>query len=342
MAHFLVTGGCGFIGSHLVDNLLNAGHKVRVLDNLSSGDKRNLNDQAQLIIGDIRNEKLVKQALSDIDGIFHLAAVSSVKKAEEEWAETHTTNLLGTITLFDAIREKAQRNKAKPIPMVYASSAAVYGDNPEIPLHEGSRTMPINAYGADKLGCEYHAQTAFRVHGIPSVGLRLFNVYGPRQNPHSPYSGVISIFINKCKEGKPITIFGEGEQIRDFVYVDDVVQAFTTAMMRMGDRCDVMNVCNGRATSINHLADTLEVIMDKPAKRHYAPARSGDIMVSIGNNDRLFKQFMFRPQVRLMTGLEATIASMGVDKGLRSKVGVPSKTHTPLPSLMGNLGSTIH
>ncbi|MGH7152360.1 MAG: NAD-dependent epimerase/dehydratase family protein, partial [Acetobacteraceae bacterium] len=186
MATWLVTGGAGFIGSHLCDALLRRGDAVRVLDDLSTGKRENLPAGAELMIGDIADPAAVERALAGVDGCFHLAAIASVARGIDDWLGTHCTNLTGTITVFDAVRRH-------PVPVIYASSAAVYGDCPAQPLTERAPTAPLSAYGADKLGCELHARVARQVHGITTVGLRFFNVYGPRQDPDSPYSGVISI-----------------------------------------------------------------------------------------------------------------------------------------------------
>ncbi len=175
---------------------------------------------ATLIEGDVADPAIVAQATAGVDGCFHLAAIASVEKGVTDWLGTHRANLTGTITVFDAIRRHGSE-----IPVVYASSAAVYGDAATIPIAETEPRTPLSAYGADKYGCELHARVASHVHGIPTIGLRFFNVYGPRQDPKSPYSGVISIFCERIAAGLPIKIYGDGQQTRDFIYVADVVQA---------------------------------------------------------------------------------------------------------------------
>ena len=227
MAFWLVTGGCGFIGSHLVDALLARGDKVRVLDDLSTGRRSNLPDGVEVVVGDVADAKTVAQAMAGVDGCFHLAAVASVQRGNEDWLGTHRVNLTGTIAVFDAARTC---NRKGPVPVVYASSAAVYGDNPNMPLDESAATAPLSAYGADKLGCELHGRVAWQVHKVPSTGFRFFNVYGPRQDPKSPYSGVIAIFADKVAENRQITVNGDGGQVRDFVYVADVVRHLVAAM----------------------------------------------------------------------------------------------------------------
>src|SRR5271170_1197251 len=213
MARFLITGGCGFIGSHLADALIGRAHLVRILDNLSTGKRENAPAQAELIVGDITDRARLAAATAGMDGIFHLAAIASVDASRRDWLGCHAVNLGGCINVFDA----ARRPGGAGLRVVYASSAAVYGDSAAVPLNEADLARPINAYGADKLGCELHGRVATLIHGVPAVGLRLFNVYGPRQDPSSPYSGVISIFADRLRRNAPIDIEGDGRQVRDFV-----------------------------------------------------------------------------------------------------------------------------
>lgn len=277
MAKYLVTGGCGFIGSHLADGLIAAGHSVRILDDLSTGQLANAPDAAQLMIGDAADPVIALRAMDDMDGCFHLAAVASVERANLEWLSTHRVNQSATIAILDAAKAMG------PIPVVYASSAAVYGDNPNTPLKEDAATRPLNAYGADKLGCELHAGVAGGVHGIPTMGLRFFNVYGPRQDPKSPYSGVISIFCDRISSGKQITIFGDGGQERDFVYVADVVRRLIKAMKHADVSAPVYNVCTGQPTDILSLAGTIGEVFGMRPDITFGPPRVGDIRRSIGD-----------------------------------------------------------
>jgi UDP-glucose 4-epimerase len=308
MAHYLITGGCGFIGSHLAELLLAQGHKVRVLDNLSTGKRENLPEKAELIAGDIADRYAVELALAGVDGCFHLAAVASVQRCNRDWLGVHRTNLTGTINILDCARATAER---EAIPIVYASSAAVYGDAPEtdIPLSEKVTPVPLSVYGADKLGCELHARVASRVYGVPTVGLRFFNVYGPRQDPSSPYSGVISIFCARLSHGLPISIFGDGQQVRDFVYVADVVRALSTAMQSCTalPAGSVLNICTGRPISILTLADTIADLCQTHPTIHHAPAREGDIRISIGNPRYAAEQLGFVAYTSLSEGLEKTL-----------------------------------
>jgi UDP-glucose 4-epimerase len=252
---YLVTGGCGFIGSHLVDALSADGHLVRILDNLSTGTLTYKPPGVEFIHGDIIEPEIVADAMEGMDGCFHLAAVASVERGNLDWVGSHRTNIT-TVTIFDTAR-KADT----PIPVVYASSAAVYGENLDT-LSEDTTPRPVSAYGADKLGCELHGFVASRVHGVPNCGLRFFNVYGPRQDPRSPYSGVITIFSNRLREGREITINGDGHHSRDFIYVVDVVNALRAAMKYSsanGNISDVFNICTGVETNIIDLAAKIAV-----------------------------------------------------------------------------------
>jgi UDP-glucose 4-epimerase len=234
MARFLVTGGAGFIGSHLVGALLKQGHAVRVLDDLSSGARGNLPPHIELIEGDVTNPRTVEQAFEGIDACFHLAAIASVVRSNREWRRTHEVNLTGTINIFDQARRLRPRRE---IPVVYASTAAIYGDRAVVPIGEPNPAAPLSAYAADKSACELHARVAGAVHRIPTVGLRFFNIYGPRQDARSPYLGVITPFADKLVRGEPVEIFGDGNQIRDFVYIGDAVCALDRAIVGSKYRC---------------------------------------------------------------------------------------------------------
>ncbi|WP_042699398.1 SDR family NAD(P)-dependent oxidoreductase [Azospirillum sp. B506] len=309
MAHYLITGGCGFIGSHLADRLLADGHRVTILDNLSSGRLDNKPAAAKLVVGDVADPDAVREAISGdagegVDGVFHLAAVASVQKSRELWAETHRTNLLGTVTVFEAARDAKH---GSPIPVVYASSAAVYGDNTNTPLKEDELPRPLSAYGVDKLGCEMHARVAWAIQGVPTVGFRFFNVYGPRQDPMSPYSGVISIFARRVARGEDVEIHGDGQQVRDFVFVGDVVRILALAMERRFAGSQVYNLCTGRATSLVMLLEVLQELCGSKVRRHHTEPRAGDIRVSIGDPSLMRSTFDTMCQVGLLQGLSATL-----------------------------------
>ncbi len=280
MARILVTGGCGFIGSHLTATLLARGDQVRVLDDLSTGSRANLAPGAELIIGDIAEAATVQDALAGCDGCVHLAAIASVERGVRDWAGSHRVNLSGTIAVFDAARQRR-------VPVVYASSAAVYGDHAELPLVEQAPTRPLSAYGADKLGCEQHARVGGLVHGLSTLGLRFFNVFGPRQDPTSPYSGVISIFCDRLSQGEPVAIYGDGGQTRDFVAVRDVVAALIAGLGQASPEAPVFNVCTGRATSVLDLAHVVAEACGTEPRITHLPPRLGEIRHSLGDPARV-------------------------------------------------------
>lgn len=309
MAHYLVTGGAGFIGSHLVEALIADGHAVRVLDDLSSGRAENLPRGAKLVTADVTRQEAVRGALEGIDGCFHLAAIVSVERCRHEWLHSHRVNLGGTITVFEEVR-RAQQLRGRPLPVVYASSAAVYGDTSEIPISEQAPTRPANAYGVDKLGCELHAAVAGRIDGMRTVGLRFFNVYGPRQSPDSPYSGVISIFCRRVLQGAPLEIHGDGTQIRDFVYVEDAVTALKRAMSAAAPAPQVINVCTGIGTLIGRLGELISQIHNVPFLPRYLPSREGDLRLSVGNPRKAHDKLRFSARIPLREGLLRTLESM--------------------------------
>ena len=302
MATYLVTGGCGFIGSHLCQALLQRGDAIRVLDDLSTGFAANLPAAAALMRGDVADPGLVREALAGADGCFHLAAIASVELCNRDWLRTHRTNLAGAINVFEAA------TAAGGIPVVYASSAAVYGDCPNLPLGESSETRPLSAYGADKIGCELHARAGSHVHRLRSVGLRLFNVYGPGQDPRSPYSGVISIFCERLRRGEPIEIFGDGRQTRDFVFVADVVAAMQRAMDARLAGDQVFNVCSGRATSVLELARTIASLCGRSPEIRFRPARLGEIRHSYGDPTAARQVLGLGTSTELRIGLAETLA----------------------------------
>jgi len=305
MAHYLVTGGAGFIGSHLCDRLLAEGHEVSVLDDLSTGKQGNLDPRVRLTVASITEEGVFDAPLREVDGIFHLAAVASVERSRQEWLYTHQVNLVGMVRLLDAIVRWG-----KKLPVVYASSAAVYGNNPHLPLAETAVCAPATAYGADKFACELHAAVGSEVHGIPTMGLRFFNVYGPRQDPSSPYSGVISIFMDRIPGGNSLTLYGDGSQSRDFVYVGDVVSALGAAMeaLKTGKvRQGVCNVCTEKATNLRELIAAIESISGVRAEILLAPPRVGDIKASLGDAGKLRELLGVTPDTPLEAGLRTIL-----------------------------------
>lgn len=311
MKSFLVTGGCGFIGSHLVDALTARGHHVRVLDDLSTGKAENIPPATELVVADVADRNAVADAARGIDGCFHLAAIASVQRCNEDWPGTHRVNLGGQVNVLDAARDGG-------FPVVYASSAAVYGDQVALPLGETSSTRPRTAYGADKLGCEQHALAGAVVHGLRSTGLRFFNVYGPRQQPGSPYSGVISTFADRVARGLPLVIHGDGGQSRDFIFVADVVSALADAMDVLGGesepQADIANVCTGRAVTVKDLARALMTIAGRCVPIEHGPSREGDIRCSLGDPTYAEQRLNFRAKTALADGLASTYQALALIK----------------------------
>ena len=302
MDGFLVTGGAGFIGSHLADALLAAGRRVRVLDDFSTGRWANLEPRCELVVGDVADPAVLRAAMAGMQGCFHLAAIASVERANTDWRGTHRVNQGGSIAVFEAARDAGR------LPVVYASSAAVYGDLAGAVAREGAACAPRTAYGADKLGSELHARVAWLVHGVPTLGLRFFNVYGPRQDPASPYSGVVSIFAARLAQGAALTLHGDGGQTRDFVHVADVVAHLRAAMARLrggGAGAAVLNVCTGRETSVRDLAATLGGVFGVVPRIGHGPARPGDIARSLGDPAGAIAALGIAARVRLADGLMA-------------------------------------
>ncbi len=297
---YLVTGGAGFIGSHLCDALIDEGNEVRVLDDLSTGLPHNLPPKAELIVGDVADQDVVAATADGVDGIFHLAAIASVARSVEAWLDTHRANLDGTINVFDAARIA---RPGGPVPVVFASSAAIYGDNGALPLIETAALNPLTPYGADKAGSELHGKAAWSTFGVPNTGMRFFNVYGPRQDPNSPYSGVISIFAERLLSGNPLHIFGDGGQTRDFIYVEDVVAALRAAMKNCARGTAIYNVCTGMPTSVNTLVETLERVTGKHAFIQHDPRRSGDIQHSCGDPSHMVRELGVSARTPLNVGL---------------------------------------
>lgn len=291
---YLVTGGAGFIGSHIVESLVQNGNEVRVLDNLSTGNYENLKTVSSAIEfteGDICDLNLCMNATEGCDGIFHEAALVSVVDSIERPQENHDINITGTMNVLEAARTQGCKRIA------FASSAAIYGNNPELPKNETMLPEPLSPYGSAKIAGEYLLQAYAEQYGIGCVALRYFNVYGPRQDPRSMYSGVISRFVDCAKNKTTPTIFGDGKQTRDFVYVEDVVQAnlkaMTTPMKTPFLRC---NIGTGIATSLLDVVEALREITGTFAQPMFEPERPGDIRHSAADITSARNQLSFEPQ----------------------------------------------
>lgn len=296
----LVTGGAGFIGSHLIEHLLSRGDRVVVLDDLSGGSRANLHPLAEMIQGDVLDAALLGRVIEGVDCVFHLAACVSVPECIADWSGGHRINLGGTIAVLQA----AQR--AGNVPVIYASSAAVYGNPVQLPCTESDLPLPISPYAADKLGCEHQARAMAEVHGLPSVGLRFFNVYGPRQAANSAYAGVISRFCANRMADREHVIFGDGGQSRDFIYVLDVVDGLMRArdLMARTPGAHVFNLCTGTEVTLLELAQRIDAVSGRPASRIlHQPPRGGDIRASRGAPDLAREKLGFSAQTGIGAGL---------------------------------------
>jgi len=301
MQPILVTGGAGFIGSHLVEKLLANGCHVRVLDNFSTGKRDNLpqtNPTLEVLEGDITDIDIVDEAAQGVSAVVHLAAVASVQASVETPMATHQANFIGTLNLLEACR----RNTIKRF--LFSSSAAVYGNTKTIPTPEETPTSPLSPYAADKLASEHYIDFYHRQHGLGIGIFRFFNVYGPRQDPSSPYSGVISIFADRLLTDREIVIFGDGEQTRDFIYISDLVDLLYTALTIATLPSCPVNVGSGKSTSLHKLITVLISLLDKNPMISYQKHRSGDIRTSLADTTNLFKEYDFTTSTTIEQGLE--------------------------------------
>lgn len=297
----LVTGGAGFIGSHLVDALLAQGHSVRVLDNLSSGTPDNLplgDPRLELVEGDVADAALVREVLGGCRAVVHLAAVASVQASVIDPAGTHRSNFIGTLSVCEAMREQGIGR------VLFASSAAVYGNNGEgEAIDEDTPKAPLTPYAADKLASEHYLDFYRRQHGLEPAVFRFFNIYGPRQDPSSPYSGVISIFTERAAKRLPITLFGDGEQTRDFVYVTDLVGVLLQALEMPQVLPGAVNVGLNRSVSLNRLLEEISVLFGGLPEVRREVARPGDIRHSRADNRRLLARYQLFEPTPMAAGL---------------------------------------
>ncbi|NOY98914.1 MAG: SDR family oxidoreductase [Chloroflexi bacterium] len=307
MTRALVTGGAGFIGSHLVRALLERGDRVRVLDNFSTGKRENLDDlreDVEIIEGDLRDADAVHAALRDVELVFHEAAFVSVPLSMREPGACLDVNVQGTTNLLEASREAGVRR------VVVASSAAVYGDSDALPLDESTPLRPLSPYAVSKQVDELYARLYTHALGLEVAALRYFNVYGPRQSPDSEYAAAVPIFIRQLLAGKPITIFGDGGQTRDLIYVGDVVRVNLLAAEHPRAAGEVFNVCTGRETRILDLVKALAGIFPDAPQPVFDAPRAGDIYRSVGSPERAARVLGFRAQTSLDTGMKETAAWM--------------------------------
>jgi nucleoside-diphosphate-sugar epimerase len=300
---YLVTGGAGFIGSNTVDELVRRGHGVVVLDDLSSGKEDNLAEVRSKITfmkGSIADIEVVQKAMVQADYVIHLAARTSVPRSVKDPVDTNRINVDGTLNVLVAARD----NKVKRV--VFAASSSAYGDTPTLPKSEDMQPLPISPYGVSKYVGELYAQTFGRCYGLENVSLRYFNIFGPRQDPDSPYSGVLSRFSTAFLDSIPPVVFGDGEQTRDFTYVDNAVQANILACEAPSASGRTFNIGTGHAVSLNQVLQMLQKASGKTLETKYEPSREGDIRDSLADI-RLAKEFLgYEPTVLFEEGLERT------------------------------------
>ncbi len=305
----LVTGGAGFIGSNLVRALLERGDKVRVLDNFSTGNRRNLAEldgQIDIVEGELRSYERVHNAVRGVEVVFHLGALGSVPRSVQDPLTSSAVNVEGTLNVLLAARDEGVRR------VVFASSSSIYGNAPELPLRESMPADPISPYGVAKLAAERYCVSFSRVyHSFETVVLRYFNVFGPRQDPGSQYAAVVPLFITAIATGQPITIFDDGEQSRDFTYVDNVVEANLRAAEAEGVSGRIFNVSAGAPATVNELAETIGRLLEKPVEKRYLPARPGDLRNSWADVGEAQRDLGYESNVSLDEGLRRTIQALG-------------------------------
>jgi Nucleoside-diphosphate-sugar epimerases len=304
MAHVLVTGGAGFIGSHLVEALLRRGERVRVFDNFSTGRRENvqhLHSDIELIEGDLRDFDAVRRAVAGVEVVFHQAALASVQRSVDDPMTTNAVNVTGTLHVLMAARDAGVRR------VVFASSSSVYGDTPTLPKVETQAPQPLSPYAVSKLAGEQYCMAFSVVYGLPSIALRYFNVFGPRQDPHSEYAAVIPRFIDRMVRGLPPIIYGDGLQSRDFTYIENVVDANLAAADAPASCSTVFNVGAGERTSLLDLAAQINHVLGCRLTPEHHPPRAGDVRHSLASIEAIGQTLGYAPRITLAEGLARTI-----------------------------------
>ncbi len=304
MTFALVTGGAGFIGSHLVEGLLARGYEVRVLDNFATGRRENLaqvTNKIEVIEGDVQNLTTVRTAVRRVDLVFHQAALPSVERSVKNPLESNAVNTMGTLNVLLAARDANVKR------VIYASSSAVYGNTPTLPKDEAMTPVPLSPYAVSKLAAEQYVKIFNQLYGLSAVSLRYFNVFGPRQDPTTQYAGVIAKFTTCALEGKPYPVFGDGEQSRDFTYVENVVRAnLAAAEVELKD-APVLNIAYGSRTTLNQIIALLNELTRQKLAAHYGPERTGDVRHSQASLERAKQVLDYAPPIDVREGLRRTL-----------------------------------
>src|SRR5688572_23179211 len=301
---YLITGGAGFIGSHLVKHVLGAGGTVRVVDNLSTGSAKRLNrirDSVQLVTGDLADNSVAAEAVKDVDYVLHQAAVPSVQRSVVDPVGTNRSNVTATLNLLENSRKAGVRR------FVYAASSSAYGDTEALPKTEEMPANPLSPYALQKWVGERYCRLYYELHGLETVSLRYFNVFGPGQNPCSEYSAVIPKFTTKLLTKEPVTVYGDGEQSRDFTYMENVIEANMLALQARNAPGEVCNIGCGQRVSLNELIRMLEEVVGVRAQVNYAPAKPGDVRHSLADITKATRVLGYAPKIKIEEGLRRTV-----------------------------------
>ena len=306
MAKYLVTGGAGFIGCNLVRYILEKGHDVVVVDNFSTGKRENVADfidKVEFFEGDIRDRELMDRAVKGVSAIFHEAALGSVPRSVEDPQTSHDVNVNGTLTVLESARAAGVKR------IIFAASSSAYGDQEELPKHEGMAPRPISPYAASKVACEGYMRAYAACYGLETLSLRYFNVFGAYQNPEGPYAAVIPAFISRILRGQRPVVFGDGEQSRDFCYIDNVCEANWLAANAPAEKCDgtVINIACGARTTLNEILDLLRELLHTDIEAEYTDPRPGDVRHSLADVSLAKKVIGYEPKVFFADGLRKAI-----------------------------------
>jgi nucleoside-diphosphate-sugar epimerase len=322
MAKYLVTGGAGFIGCNLVRFLLDKGHEVVVLDDFSTGKRENLTDVAErieLIEGDVRDRPTADRAVAGCEAVFHQAALGSVPRSVEDPVRSHDVNVNGTLTLLEAVRAAGIQR------LIFAASSSAYGNQAESPKHEGMVPAPISPYAASKVACEGYMQGYAGAYGLQTLSLRYFNVFGPYQDPHGAYAAVIPAFISHILKGQAPIVFGDGEQSRDFCYIDNVCEANWLAANADSQVCDgrALNIACSRRATLNEMLDLLRELLGAEITADYQDERPGDVRHSLASVERARQSIGYEPKIHFEEGLRRSI------DWFRENLGTTDHTNCP-------------